>query len=228
MPTVATDLPPPVNHVFVDFENVHEIDLAIIGSKAVSFTLLLGSRQTKLDVSLVEKLLEHAASVQWVRLTSAGKDALDFTLAYYVGRAVAADPTGYFHIVSKDTGYDPLIEHLRSKHVRACRHDSFATLTFAGTLKPPAPTPPTVPQKLKVPSRPKAASPSFDKPTDHVLDHLRKHPANRPKRQKTLVSHLIALSGNKATESDVQSLIDSLRQAGHLAIDEKGAVSYQL
>ena len=53
MHTIANDLPPPVNHVFVDFENVHEIDLAAIGSKGVSFTLLLGSRQTKLDVTVV-------------------------------------------------------------------------------------------------------------------------------------------------------------------------------
>src|SRR5438105_2086506 len=98
MPAVTTDLPTRVNHVFVDFENVHEIDLAIIGSKAVSFTLLVGPRQTKLDVSLVEKLFEHAVSVELVRLTSAGRNALDFTLAYYVGRAVAADPTGFFHI----------------------------------------------------------------------------------------------------------------------------------
>src|SRR5712671_5860251 len=118
MPASATHLPPPVNHVFVDFENVHKVDLAVIGNKAVSFTLLVGPRQTKLDVSLVEKLFERAVSVQLVRLTSAGRNALDFTLAYYVGRAVAADPTGYFHIVSKDMGFDPLIEHLRSRHVR--------------------------------------------------------------------------------------------------------------
>src|SRR6266705_1756357 len=127
--TTTTHLPPPVNYVFVDFENVHTVDLAVIGSQAVSFTLLVGPRQTKLDASLVEKLFEHAVSVQLVRLTSSGRNALDFTLAYYVGRAVAADPTGYFHIVSKDTGYDPLIEHLRNKHVRAHRHNDFATLT---------------------------------------------------------------------------------------------------
>src|SRR5258706_4981457 len=117
IPIMTNDLPPPVNHIFVDFENVHKIDLAVIGSKAVSFTLLVGPRQTKLDVTLVEKLFEHALSVQLVRLTSAGPNALDFTLAYYVGRAVAADPTGFFHIVSKDAGYEPLIEHLRSMHI---------------------------------------------------------------------------------------------------------------
>src|SRR5882724_3065157 len=127
MPTVTTDLPPPINHVFVDFENVHKIDLAVIGAKAVSFTLLVGPRQTKLDVALVEKLFEHAVSVQLVRLTSSGRNALDFALAYYVGRAVAADPTGYFHIVSKDAGYAPLIKHLRSRHISARRHDSCLT-----------------------------------------------------------------------------------------------------
>jgi len=42
-------------------------------------------------------------------------------LAYYVGRAAVNDPHGFFHIISKDAGYDPLIEHLRSRHVRAYR-----------------------------------------------------------------------------------------------------------
>jgi hypothetical protein len=228
MPADTTDLPPPLNHVFVDFENVHEIDLAIIASKAVHFTLLLGSRQTKLDVSLVEKLLEHAASVQLVRLTFAGKNALDFTLAYYVGRAVAAGPTGYFHIVSKDTGFDPLVEHLRSKHIRARRHDDFTTLTFSGPAKPPPPTPSPVPPKVKAPSKPTAQPPVLDELATHVLDHLRKHPSNRPKRKTTLVRHLLTLLGNKITEADVLALIESLRQAGYLAIDEKDAVTYRL
>jgi hypothetical protein len=44
------------NYIFVDFENVQDVDLAVIGSQAVSFTLLVGPRQTKLAVSLVENL----------------------------------------------------------------------------------------------------------------------------------------------------------------------------
>jgi len=111
----------PMNHVFVDFENVHDIDLSVIGGKAATFTLFLGAKNTKLDVTLVERLLVHAASVSLIRLTRSGKNALDFTLAYYVGRAAVNDPHGFFHIISKDAGYDPLIEHLRSRHVRAYR-----------------------------------------------------------------------------------------------------------
>jgi hypothetical protein len=44
-----------MNHVFVDFENVHQVDLTLIGAKSVSFTLLVGAKQTKLDSDLVEK-----------------------------------------------------------------------------------------------------------------------------------------------------------------------------
>src|SRR6478736_7894735 len=119
MPTESKDLPPPVNHVFVDYENVHHIDSAIIGDATVHFTLLLGAQKTKLDATLVEKLLLHAPTIEWVRLKHLGPNAVDFALAYYVGRAAIANPCGYFHIVSKDKGYDALIEHLRSKHIRA-------------------------------------------------------------------------------------------------------------
>src|SRR5690349_15814188 len=107
-----------------------------------------------MDVSLVEKLFENAVSVQLVRLASSGRNALDFTLAYYVGRSVAADPMGHFHIVSKDAGYDPLIEHLRSRHISARRHDSFATLTFAAPVKPATPALPAVSPKPKSQSKP--------------------------------------------------------------------------
>ena len=111
MPTEKHDVSPPVNHVFVDYENVRDIDPSIIGRKAVHITLLLGAQKTKLDATIVEKLMQHAASVELIRLQSSGKNALDFTLAYYLGRAVLADPCGCFHIISKDKGYDPLVEH---------------------------------------------------------------------------------------------------------------------
>jgi len=228
MPAVIADLPPPVNHVFVDFENVHQIDLAVIGSKAVSFTLLVGPRQTKLDASLVEKLFEHAVSVQLVRLTSVGRNALDFAVAYYLGRAVAADPGGYFHIVSKDTGFDPLIEHLRGRRIIVHRHDSFASLTFSCPARLPAPVPPADIPKPKPHSKPKAQLPVPDELETQVLEHLRKHPNNRPKRKTTLVSHLLTLCGNKITETSVQALIERLGQAGHVTIDEKNAVTYSL
>ena len=217
-----------MNHVFVDFENVHHVDLSVVGSRSITFTLLLGARQTKLDVGLVEKLMEHAASVQLVRLTSSGRNALDFALAYYMGRAVAVDPAGSFHVVSRDTGFDALIEHMRSKHIHARRHVDFAALTGSAPAEVRSSASPASPEKLGTPVRTKAQPMHPEAPGTRVLDHLRKHPNSRPKRKATLARHVLALLGNKASEADVMVLIDSLRQEGHLTIDERDAVAYVL
>lgn len=238
------NLPLPLNHVFVDYENVQTLDLSVIGSKGVTFTLLVGPQKKNLDVELVEQLFAHAASVELVRLTASGRNALDFMLAYYIGRAVAADPAGSFHIISKDTGYDPMIEHLRSRHVRIRRHNDFSTLTFSAEPKlnelaadERSRTTPAVPKrKAPVANKPLKKSsiplrkpgPFDDKPTARVLEHLRTHPNNRPKRRKTLVSHLSALLGKQPTEGGIEKLIDELNEAGHIAIDAKNAVSYPL
>ena len=208
------DLPLPLNHVFVDYENVQALDLAVIGGKGVTFTLLVGPQKKKLDVELVEQLFAHAASVELVRLTASGRNALDFTLAYYIGRAVAADPAGFFHIVSKDTGYDPMIAHLRSRNIRVERHNDFSMLPFAAAQKSPA--------------TPKTKPPIGDQPLTRALEHLRRRPNSRPKRRKTLVSHLSASLGKQPPEGGIEKLIDELIEAGHIAIDAKNAVTYTL
>lgn len=204
-------LPPaakPINYVFVDFENVHELDLSIIGEKEVVFTLLVGACQKKLDVDLVEKLLECSASVKLIRLTSMGKNALDFALSYYAGRASAADPAGYIHIVSKDAGFNPLIEHLGSKGIKARRHDTFAELSFC------------LPAKFR--------EPVVDDPFEKVLAHFRKNVTNRPKKKKTLLSHLSTQFANRLGESGISTLIDRLTGKGYLVIDNKEVVTYHL
>jgi hypothetical protein len=237
LPLIPMDLTPTTHHVFVDFENIHTIDLDVIGQQGISFTLLIGAKQTKIDTALVEKLLLHASSVQLVRLTSSGRNALDFTLAYYVGRAVAADPAGIFHLISKDTGYDALVTHLRSQHIQAYRHGDFAGLPFlsepkhsararANAPEHPAPAKPTALQK---PSKvPKITAPVLDENTSHVLAHLKEHPKSRPSREKTLVRHVLALLGNKLPEPDAQNIINALSQAGYIIVNEKGGLAYQL
>jgi hypothetical protein len=208
-----SDTPPPLHHVFVDFENIHHVDVSVIGARSVNFTILLGANQTRLDVGLVEKLLAHAASVQLIRLASSGRNALDLTLAYYLGRTVSTHPATFIHIISKDTGFDPLVEHLRSRHIHARRHDGFDTLPFSGQPKGS-----TIARKAE-PAVP-------EDPLIRALAHLRKFATTRPKRKRTLVSQLRTLLGKDATEADAVSLVERLQQAGHITIGEKDVVTY--
>jgi PIN domain len=192
----------------VDCENVHEMDPAVIGQKSITVTLIVGAKQTKLDLGVLEKMMASAASVHVVRLTSNRKSALNLALFYYLGCAVLADPTGYFHLISKDKGFDPLIEHLRSRHVSVRRHDDFTTLTFSG---------PTNTQQAQT-----------DDLLSRALKHLRKNVKNRPKRRGTLESRFRSLYGNVVTDAEISEWIEKLCQDGHVKINEKGIVTYHL
>ena len=62
------------------------------------------------------------------------------------------------------------------------------------------------------------------RPRDGIA--LAKHVNNRPKRKKTLLSHLRAFLGNAVTEADVVGLVEKLCQVGRLSIGDKDAVTY--
>jgi hypothetical protein len=195
----SMNTPTPVNHVFVDFENVYEIDPALIGAKSTEFTLLIGPENKKLDLDVVEKLLTHAGAVQFIRL---------------------ADPAGYFHLISKDKGYDPLLDHLKGKHVHVRRHEDFASLS--ATLLPiPAQQPPAAIAQARQP-----AKPALSGDAAHLLEILRSF-ASRPRTRKTLTRHVITVLGNKINEEQAGHLIRELCSAGKIAINAQDKVEYR-
>jgi hypothetical protein len=212
----------PRRHVFVDFENVHLVDLTIFDSPAASFTLLIGPRQAKLDVALVVKLFEHAPTVNLVRLAAGGRNALDFILTYHLGRAVAADPTGCFHIVSKDKDFDSLIEHLRGKNIQVSRHDDFAALTNRTPATPPAPVVSVPQRELKS----EVAIALLDDRAMKVMKHLEKPSATHPRTKAKLLNFLNGYFGKKITETEAAHIVDRLIASGRIVVTPKGAVSY--
>ena len=116
--------------VFVDFENVPDVDLGLVTGKPAHVMLLLGKHQKKLDVALVQQIRRFADQVELVEVGASGHNALDLTLAYYLGRAAQRDPEAHFCIISKDNDFDPMISHLRSQQIEIARYASFAALPF--------------------------------------------------------------------------------------------------
>lgn len=205
-------------HVLVDCENVPLVDLAPFGATSVNFTLLLGAKQDNVSSEVLARLTAVAASLQIIRLASVGKNALDFALAYYLGQQSLVNPKAKFYIISKDTGYDPLINHLTSRKVHVERQEEFRALPFVRkAIMKPTPVPPVPPKPA-----PTATGPLFDQ----VLAHLIKTP-NRPKRRKTLTNSLSASwRGKVATETMIHAVIDKLCGAGHLSFNDKDAITY--
>jgi hypothetical protein len=61
-----------------------------------------------------------------------------------------------------------------------------------------------------------------------VLERLRKHTTNRPKKKKTLLRHLKSNLGNEATEADAAKLLEKLIKAERIKIDDKEGVTYHV
>ena len=207
---------PPVNHVFVDFENIKKIDVEMIGHANQTFHLFFGPQNKSLDIGQVEVLLRNAQSVKLIRSPKAGKNALDFVLAYHLGQAVLAEPVAHFHILSKDTGFDALVALLESKQVVVKRHADWSTLPF---FSPPKTATRTSPTAAHTPST--AAK--------KVLEALKKAPeTGLPKRKKSLLSLAKSVLGKNSTNDASEKVVEELRLTHHLGIDEKGAVTYAL
>jgi len=92
--------------------------------------VFLGPNQSKVPVSLAAALQSLGSSAEYVILETPGANALDFHIAYYVGALACEDPSAFFHIISKDAGFDPLIKHLRAKKLFVQRSTRIATRRF--------------------------------------------------------------------------------------------------
>jgi PIN domain len=139
-----------INHVFLDYENMKAISPALSAERVTSLTIFFGPQNRSLGLQAVKELLAGTRPVEVIEIQRAGKNAVDFTLAYYLGRKAVADPTAFFHIVSQDKGFDPMIEHLNGLQVKVRRHENYESLTAA--MKSKATAVPTAAGATKTPS----------------------------------------------------------------------------
>ena len=100
-------------HLLVDWENVQPKgdELKTLVPEGTDVWLFHGPHQT-VDPTGHEQVY-GVEQVTRVPRTGAGRNALDFQLAYYVGYISARQPEGTFVVVSNDQGYEPMLEHAR-------------------------------------------------------------------------------------------------------------------
>ena len=167
--------------------------------------VFLGANQAKIPVALAAALQGLGANAEYVLLKSSGSNALDFHIAYYVGVLSAQDPSAFFHVISKDTGFDPLIKHLNGKGVFAQRSASIAAVPYFKST----------------------VSSSSDAQVELVVTHLTKLKAAKPRAEKTLLSTLHALFKKELSERQLSDLFALLRERGIVKVDGT-KVSYEL
>lgn len=186
--------------VLVDFENVQKLDLARLPTHA-RIRIFVGAQQAKLPTALVLQAQALGLAIEWIRIEGNGPNALDFHIACHLGEGLARTPQAEFVIVSRDTGFDPLLRHLKARGLH-CRREAPAT--------------------------PAKAAPKLvlDTHAQQVVELLERTEKNkRPRKRATLTNYLATHFHTKLTEEEIKQTIEDLLGAG-LIVGTDAAVTY--
>ncbi len=156
-------------------------------------------------MSLAAALQSLGESVEYIILETVGNNALDFHIAYYIGALSAAEPTAFFHVISKDSGFDPLLKYLKKKKIFALRSTCIADIPF---FKPAPPA-------------------TSEAQIEAVIADLLRRKVAKPRTQKTLLSTLHALFKKELSEQQLAGLFAELCKRGIVKVEDT-KVSYAL
>ncbi|MDP2785102.1 MAG: PIN domain-containing protein [Sulfurimicrobium sp.] len=205
------------NYVLIDYENVHVRSLTLLKGEHFRVRVFLGPKNSKLPVELVLAMQEFGDYAEYVVLETPGSNALDFHIAYYLGVFATEDPAGFFHIISKDTGYDTLIRHLKTRNILSARSASIEEMpcfneTTADTTNSNTPT-----KKCK--SKPFVRSVSVDDLIKIAVDDLIKRKASKPRTSKTLRNTIHAKCGKELPATDINAIYETLVKRGYVKVN---------
>lgn len=214
------------NYVLIDFENVQPESLAALQQDHFEIKIFLGATQTKISFEIAQAMQTMGPRAEYIKMGGTGSNALDFHIAYYIGHLSAKDPTADFHIISKDTGFDPLIAHLKSKKISVAREADIneIPLVKAPSLAPALPVvqPPLPPPQLivRAPVPPSPSTKIHDQRMTTVWGKLRPPKATKPRTVKTLSSHIKAMFPNAITDAEVATIIADMKTRKEITITD--------
>lgn len=185
------------HYVLIDYENVQPSSLAGLDAEHFRVLVFVGASQNKLTFDMADNLQKLGARAEYIKIAGNGANALDFHMAFHMGRIAAQDPTACFHVISKDAGFDPLIQHMKERKVLASRSKDVADIALL--------------------SAPRAKS--TDERMDAVVANLQQRGASRPRTVKTLTSTVNALFQKQLSEDELHALIKSMEGKGLITFD---------
>jgi len=184
------------NYVLVDYENVQPATISALDQEHFKVVVFVGANQSKVSFEVASLLQRIGSRASYIKISGNGSNALDFHIAFYIGQIAATDPDAYFHIISKDTGFDPLITHLKTKKILACRSRDVSDMPIVKAANSKSPV-----EKLAV-----------------IVAHLQQRGANRPRTVKTLSNTIGSLFQKALTDAEITALLKLLQDQGFIAI----------
>ena len=82
------------NYVLIDFESVQTRSLRLLTQEHFKVIVFVGANQGKLPFEVAESLQQLGSRAEYIKISGRGPNALDFHIAYYIGRLAAEEPSG--------------------------------------------------------------------------------------------------------------------------------------
>jgi hypothetical protein len=191
------------NYILIDYENVQPKNLEILHGHPFKVIVFVGANQAKVPFELAAALQAFGNDAQYVKIGGNGANALDFHIAFYIGKLAALDPNAYFHIISKDTGFDPLIKYLKECKIFAQRERDLSEIPL-----------------LRI-----SNATSNEEKVAAIVKSFAARGHSRPRKVQTLKNTINALFSKTLESGELDELVDMLCQRKHVVID-KEKVSY--
>ncbi len=177
------------NIILIDYENVQIFDLKPLLNYDVLIKVFHGENQ-KFSSAFANIALEFGKDkFELIKIKGNGKNALDFHIAYFIGKFSKEIENAFFHIISKDTGFKPLVEFLYHEEKILCLLES--SIANIPLLKQSVPK-------------------SIEDRYQLVVETLSNSKAPKPKKIKTMRNQIISICKNEIVESDADEIIQKL------------------
>ena len=184
-----------INYVLIDFENVVPEHIDLLDQEWIRLFLFVGETQKKIPFPIVKAVQKMGARAEYISINGNGPNALDFHIAYYIGTISAKDSDAYFHIISKDQGFDPLVAHLKALDIGIDRVTSIEEIpVLKGTSNPLSkPQPETLSERIAI-----------------AKGNLLAENTTHPRSRKTLTNHVATIFYKQLSESEVEAIVEGL------------------
>lgn len=193
------------NYILIDFENVQPKNLSILKGHDFKVIVFVGSKQQKISFDLAVAMQSLGDSAEYIKIDGDGSNALDFHIAFYIGQIAASDSNCYFHIISKDSGFDPLIRHLKTKKIYAQREKDITEIPL-----------------LKI-----SNSKSTSERLDAIVEFLQSRGNMKPRTMTTLSNSINSLFMKRLEAEELAGLVEELVKR-NVVVKNGNKVSYHI
>jgi len=113
----------------IDYENVHDDGLE--GVKALSnqdhVVIFYGQQIKSIPFARHVEMQKSKATYEYIETKKIAKNYLDFQLATFIGYMIGKGETRPFVIISKDTGFDSIVDFWKNRNINITRREMVAS-----------------------------------------------------------------------------------------------------